>query len=54
MKAVSSQTRSRFVWIALTTSNGKTLSSGSGPRYLATASRPKTICKPKRSRATTK
>ena len=35
MKPVSTQTISRFVWIAFETSNGSQALIGSGPRYFA-------------------
>ena len=46
MKPVSTQTMSRFVWIALDTSNGSQSLIGSGPRYLAADSSPNAICNP--------
>src|SRR5690606_10834160 len=54
MNPVSTHTIRRFVWMAFTTSNGRRLSSGSGPRYFTAASSPKTICRPNSSMATTK
>ena len=54
MNPVSTHTTSRFVWITLATSKGRTLSSGSGPRYFVAASKPNASCKPNSTIASAK